>query len=96
MSNNVITIGWNLTPEQVKSYEAEAQKFLGMARIVAALTPTQADDKIVAFAQKCYDIVTPLLDKPGFVEAVNFIIQLFQTSPEKAQQVLAAARQAAQ
>lgn len=63
-----------VTPEQVGIVIANAEQFLAMAKMVAALTPTAVDDSVVDAGVKILAVLKPYAAQPWFIGILDMIL----------------------
>ena len=65
-----------VTPEQIKSVLDMAKRLVTFGLVMARLTRTELDDKVLAFIDKFVDTVTPYAAEPWVIELVGWLIAL--------------------
>ena len=67
-----------MTPEQIKALFEQVQKAITIGKLVAAMTPTDLDDKALAYAETVMNTIEPFAEQPWVANLFNFCLQFFQ------------------
>jgi len=70
-------VGHEIKVEDIKKVVETIKKVVKIGKGIAAITPTDLDDKTLAAAEQVIALVQPLVEEEWFADLVDFVVHLF-------------------